>query len=145
MRRDEVTFSTAIEITDVSRILTSDFGSTDTPEIVTPPTVATTEAPVRLALDDNGLAVIAGRIRGTIGRRPDLPAGRRIVQGVGVTGVAAAGDGKRDEGREHGERELVEFWRAVVRSGSVDRAAKRVYRSELSELEESFRRSFGST
>ena len=35
--------SFTIEITDVSRILTSDFGSTDTPEIVTPPTVATTE------------------------------------------------------------------------------------------------------
>jgi len=46
--------------------------------------------------------------------------------------------------REHGERELVEFWRAVVRSRNVERASKRVYHSDLAELDQAFRRWLGA-
>ncbi len=41
----------------------------------------------------------------------------------------------------HGERNLVRFWRAVVRSRSLERASRRAYRRDLSELEARFRRS----
>jgi len=38
----------------------------------------------------------------------------------------------------HGERSLVRFWSAVVRSRSLDRGARRAYRSELAQLEAGF-------
>jgi len=41
----------------------------------------------------------------------------------------------------HGEGDLVRFWSAVVRSKSLERGARRVYRKDLAELEADFRRS----
>ena len=38
----------------------------------------------------------------------------------------------------HGERSLVRFWSAVVRSRSLERGARIVYRSDLAELEAAF-------
>ena len=43
--------------------------------------------------------------------------------------------------RTHGEDGLVQFWSSVVRSSSVERAARRAFRKDLSELESDFRRS----
>jgi len=40
--------------------------------------------------------------------------------------------------RAHGERGLVRFWSGVLRSRSLDRAAKRAYRKDLLGLEEDF-------
>ena len=40
--------------------------------------------------------------------------------------------------RTHGERNLVRFWSAVVRSRRLDRATRRVYRADLAELEAEF-------
>ena len=40
----------------------------------------------------------------------------------------------------HGEGDLVRFWSAVVRSRSLDRAARRAYRSDLFELESEFKK-----
>lgn len=41
----------------------------------------------------------------------------------------------------HGERDLVRFWSAVVRSRSLERAARKVYGRDMAELEARFRRS----
>jgi hypothetical protein len=43
--------------------------------------------------------------------------------------------------RSHGKDRLVQFWSAVIRSRSLERAARRTYRKDLSELEADFRRS----
>ncbi len=43
--------------------------------------------------------------------------------------------------QSHGERGLVQFWRAVVRSRSLERASRRAYRRDLEDLETRFRRS----
>lgn len=40
----------------------------------------------------------------------------------------------------HGERDLVRFWSAVVRSKSLESGARRIYHQDLDELEASFRR-----
>ena len=42
--------------------------------------------------------------------------------------------------QRHGEADLVRFWSALVRSRSLDRAARRAYRAELSQLESDFLR-----
>jgi len=42
--------------------------------------------------------------------------------------------------RTHGERDLVRFWSAVIRSRSLERATNRVYGKDLAGLEEAFRR-----
>ncbi len=42
-----------------------------------------------------------------------------------------------------GEEALIKFWSGVLRSGSLDRGAKRAYRVDLRGLEEDFRRSLG--
>ncbi|HEB91323.1 MAG TPA: hypothetical protein ENI85_17235 [Deltaproteobacteria bacterium] len=47
--------------------------------------------------------------------------------------------------RSHGERGLVRFWRAVVRSRSLDRGSRRAYRQDLETLERGFRRSIGAS
>jgi hypothetical protein len=44
----------------------------------------------------------------------------------------------------HGERGLVRFWSAVVRSQSLERGARRAYREDLSDLERDFHRSLGA-
>ncbi|MFK7898652.1 MAG: hypothetical protein AB8G23_22655 [Myxococcota bacterium] len=43
-----------------------------------------------------------------------------------------------------GEDALQQFWSGVLRSGSLDRGAKRAYRKNLAGLEEDFRRSLGA-
>jgi hypothetical protein len=43
----------------------------------------------------------------------------------------------------HGERDLVQFSSDVIRSKNLDRAARRAYRKDLSDLEAGFRRSLG--
>jgi len=43
----------------------------------------------------------------------------------------------------HGERDLVQFNSAVIRSRSLERAARRAYRQDLESLERGFRRSLG--
>jgi hypothetical protein len=43
----------------------------------------------------------------------------------------------------HGERDLVQFASAVVRSRSLERGARRAYRQDLDDLERAFRRSLG--
>lgn len=43
----------------------------------------------------------------------------------------------------HGERDLVQFASAVVRSRSLERGAQRAYRQNLDDLERAFRRSLG--
>jgi len=45
--------------------------------------------------------------------------------------------------QSHGKRRLVQFWTAVVRSGSLERASRRAYRKDLSGLEKDFHRSLG--
>lgn len=40
--------------------------------------------------------------------------------------------------QSHGERGLVRFWSAVLRSRSLERAARRAYRRDLAELEQAF-------
>lgn len=45
---------------------------------------------------------------------------------------------------EHGERSLVRFWSAVLRSRSLDRGARRAFRADLAELEADFRRAVAS-
>jgi hypothetical protein len=45
--------------------------------------------------------------------------------------------------RAHGERSLADFWRAVVKSRSLDRGARRAFRRDLADLEQEFRASFG--
>ena len=46
--------------------------------------------------------------------------------------------------QQHGERDLVRFWSAVLRSRKLDRSAQRVYKRDLSALEEAFLRSLGA-
>jgi hypothetical protein len=46
--------------------------------------------------------------------------------------------------RAHGERELVAFWSAVVRSRSLERATRRTYRKNLDDLEREFLRALGA-
>ncbi len=43
----------------------------------------------------------------------------------------------------HGERRLVQFWSAVVRSRSLERGSKRAYRKDLSDLETEYLRTIG--
>ena len=45
--------------------------------------------------------------------------------------------------KTHGERDLVRFSSAVIRSRSLERAARRTYRQDLGDLEQAFRRSLG--
>ena len=40
----------------------------------------------------------------------------------------------------HGEGDLVRFWKAVVRSRSLDRGARRAYRADMADLEQAFAR-----
>lgn len=44
---------------------------------------------------------------------------------------------------KHGERGLVQFWSAVLRSKSIERASRRAYRQDLATLEKAFHRSLG--
>jgi hypothetical protein len=44
----------------------------------------------------------------------------------------------------HGEGELVQFWKAVVDSHSLERGSRRAYRSDLEDLERDFRRALMS-
>ena len=46
--------------------------------------------------------------------------------------------------QSHGERRLVQFWSAVVRSRSLERGSRRAYRQDLADLEENFLRDFGA-
>jgi hypothetical protein len=45
---------------------------------------------------------------------------------------------------EYGERSLVDFWSAVVRSSNLERGARRAFRNDLADLETGFRRSLGA-
>lgn len=46
--------------------------------------------------------------------------------------------------QNNGGRGLIRFWSAVVRSGSVDRGARRAFKADPSELDADFRRSLGA-
>ncbi len=43
----------------------------------------------------------------------------------------------------YGERDLVQFWSAVLRARSIERAARRAYRRDVVDLEKDFHRSLG--
>ena len=43
----------------------------------------------------------------------------------------------------HGERDLVQFGQALMRSRSLERAARRTYRQDIADLERAFRKSLG--
>ena len=45
--------------------------------------------------------------------------------------------------QKHGERDLVQFTSAVIRSRSLERGARRAYRQDLGDLDRAFRRSLG--
>ncbi|MEM9176645.1 MAG: hypothetical protein AAGC67_15585, partial [Myxococcota bacterium] len=44
----------------------------------------------------------------------------------------------------HGEGDLVRFWKAVIRSRSLERAARRTYRADMAELEAGFARAIAA-